>query len=80
MNAGGAAGGPMGLLSTAGGLLFGNDGGGSFVAYDAVSGRPLWHAGLGANTSNGPQTFLLEGRQYVVVGAGDSLFAFTLQP
>jgi alcohol dehydrogenase (cytochrome c) len=79
MNAGGYGGGPMGLLSTAGGLLFGNDGGGNFVAYDAATGKPLWHAGLGANTSNGPQTFMLDGRQYVVVGAGDSLFAFALQ-
>ena len=75
---GGPTGGPMGLLSTAGGLLFGNDGGGNFVAYDAATGKPLWHAGLGTNTSNGPQTFLLDGRQYVVVGAGDTLFAFTL--
>ena len=73
------AGGPMGLLSTAGGLLFGNDGGGNFVAYDAATGKPLWHAGLGTNTTNGPQTFLLDGRQYVVVGAGDTLYAFTLQ-
>jgi len=39
----------------------------------------LWHAGLGTNTSNGPQTFLLDGRQFVVVGAGDALYAFTLQ-
>ena len=69
----------MGLLSTAGKLLFGNDGGGNFVAYDAATGKPLWHAGLGTNTSNGPQTYLLDGRQYVVVGAGDQLFAFTLQ-
>ena len=52
----------------------------NFVAYDAATGKPLWHAGLGATSSNGPQTFLLEGRQYVVVGAGDSLFAFSLQP
>jgi acido-empty-quinoprotein group A len=79
MNAGGYGGGPMGLLSTAGGLLFGNDGGGNFVAYDAATGKPLWHAGLGANTSNGPQTFVLDGKQYVVVGAGDSLFSFALQ-
>ncbi len=57
MNAGGAGGGPMGLLSTAGRLLFGNDGGGNFVAYDAATGKPLWHAGLGSNTSNGPQTY-----------------------
>ena len=76
----GGGGGPMGLLSTAGNLLFGNDGGGNFVAYDASTGKPLWHAGLGSNTSNGPQTFLLDGRQYVVVGAGDQLFAFRLQP
>ncbi len=75
----GPTGGPMGLLSTAGGLLFGNDGGGNFVAYDAKTGTPLWHAGLGTNTSNGPETFLLDGRQYVVVGAGDSLYAFALQ-
>jgi alcohol dehydrogenase (cytochrome c) len=79
LSAFGPTGGPMGLLSTAGGLLFGNDGGGNFVAYDAATGKPLWHAGLGTNTSNGPQTFLVDGRQYVVVGAGDSLFAFTLQ-
>jgi len=76
----GSVGGAMGLLSTAGGLLFGNDGGGNFVAYDAATGKPLWHAGLGTNTSNGPQTFLLDGRQFVVVGAGDALYAFALQP
>jgi alcohol dehydrogenase (cytochrome c) len=76
----GFGGGPMGLLSTAGKLLFGNDGGGNFVAYDATNGKPLWHAGLGTNTTNGPQTFLLDGRQFVVVGAGDQLFAFTLHP
>ena len=58
--------------------LFGNDGGGNFVAYDPATGRPLWHAGLGVNSSNGPQTFLVDGRQYVVVGAGDALYAFAL--
>jgi alcohol dehydrogenase (cytochrome c) len=78
LTATGSGGGPMGLLSTAGKLLFGNDGGGNFVAYDAATGKPLWHAGLGTNTSNGPQSFLLDGRQYVTVGAGDQLFAFTL--
>ena len=69
----------MGLLSTAGGLLFGNDGGGNFVAYDPLTGAPLWHAGLGVNTTNGPETFFLDGRQYVIVGAGDSLYAFAIQ-
>jgi len=77
--AGGSLGGVgIGLLSTAGKLLFGNDGGGNFVAYDPLTGKPLWHVGLGTNTSNGPETYLLDGRQYVVVGAGDTLYAFTL--
>jgi len=79
MGPAGTQGGAVGLLSTAGGLLFGNDGGNNFVAYDAATGKPLWHAGLGTNTSNGPETFLLDGRQYIVVGAGDSLYAFALQ-
>jgi alcohol dehydrogenase (cytochrome c) len=79
MGAGGSTGGPpSGLLSTAGKLLFGNDGGGNFVAYDPLTGKPLWHVGLGTNTSNGPETYMLDGRQYVVVGAGDALYAFML--
>ena len=36
--------------------------------------------GLGANVSNGPETYMLDGKQYLVVGAGDSLFAFTVEP
>jgi len=73
-------GGPIGLLSTAGKLLFGSDGAGNFVAYDPATGKPLWHAGLAATVSNGPETFMLDGKQFVVVGAGDSLYAFALQP
>lgn len=70
--------GAQGLLSTAGGLLFGGDGYGNFVAYDATSGKPLWHAGIGS-PHNSPETYLLDGRQYVLVGTGDSLYAFYLQ-
>jgi len=71
-------GGAMGLLTTAGDLLFGGDGSGNFVAYDPSTGDPVWHAGLGANPSNAPITFMLDGRQFLVVGAGDSLYAFAL--
>ena len=73
------SGGAMGLLSTAGKLLFGSDGAGNFIAYDPLTGKPLWHAGLHSNPSNAPQTYMLDGRQYLVVGAGDSLYAFVLQ-
>jgi acido-empty-quinoprotein group A len=72
--------GSQGLLTTAGGLLFGSDGWGNFVAFDARTGEPRWHARLAANPTNAPITFTLDGRQFVVVGAGDSLYAFSINP
>ena len=70
-------GGSGGILATAGGLLFTGDAGGNFVAIDAATGKPLWHSRIGS-PSNAPQTFMLDGHQYVVVAVGDTLFAFTL--
>ncbi len=70
-------GGGGGLLTTAGGLLFAGDGAGSLVAHDAATGKPLWNSRIG-NVSNAPQTFLLDGRQYVIAATGDALWAFVL--
>ena len=68
-----------GLLSTAGNLLFTGDGSsGNFVALDATTGDPLWRAGVRAATSNGPITYTLDGLQYVVVAAGDTLWSFVM--
>ena len=64
-------------LTTAGGLLFGGDPGGNLVAYDAATGDPLWHVRLG-DVSNAPQTFMLDGKQHVLVAAVDALYAFAL--
>ncbi|HZQ55184.1 MAG TPA: acido-empty-quinoprotein group A [Bryobacteraceae bacterium] len=71
-------GGISGLLTTAGKLLFSGDGSQHLVAFDPANGKILWHAGLAGNISNGPETYMLDGKQYLVVGAGDSLYAFTL--
>ena len=72
-------GGFSGLLSTAGNLVFSGDGSsGNFVALDATTGTPLWHAGVRSAVSNGAITYLLDGRQHVVVGAGDTLWAFVM--
>ncbi len=71
-------GGNAGILTTAGKLLFTGDGSQNLIAYDPANGKILWHAGLGANVSNGPETYIMDGQQYLVVGAGDSLFAFTV--
>jgi alcohol dehydrogenase (cytochrome c) len=69
-----------GLLTTAGRLLFAGDVSGNFVAYDTAKGTPLWHTQLGANTTNAPETYMVDGKQYVLVAAGDALYAFSLFP
>jgi len=67
-----------GILTTAGHLLFTGDPYHHFVAFDPANGRILWHVGLDRNVSNGAITYELDGHQYVVVSAGDDLYAFSL--
>jgi alcohol dehydrogenase (cytochrome c) len=66
-----------GFLTTAGKLLFGGDLSGNLVAYDPANGKILWHARLG-NVSNAPETYMLDGHQYILIAAGDTLYTFTL--
>ncbi len=66
-----------GVLTTAGGLLFAGDRGGNIVARDPANGQPLWHSRIG-NVSNAPETYLLDGEQYLLVAGGDTLYAFKL--
>ena len=73
----GGAGGGGGVLATAGKLVFAGDGAGNIVAHDAYTGKPLWHSKVG-NVTNPPQTYMLDGRQYLIVGTGDTLWAFYL--
>lgn len=67
-----------GLLSTAGNLLFAGDPANNFIALNATTGTPLWHANLGAPVSNAAITYLLDGTQYVVIAAGDTLYSFAM--
>ena len=71
------AGGSGGVLATAGDLVFTGDAGGNFVAFDAANGKPLWHSRIGSIT-NAPQTYMIDGRQYVLVATGDTLYAFVI--
>jgi glucose dehydrogenase len=71
--------GAQNLMTTAGNLLFGRDGNSNFIAWDAKTGTPLWHSQLLSNTSNGPITYMLDGKQYVLVAGGDTFYAFSLQ-
>jgi alcohol dehydrogenase (cytochrome c) len=68
---------PSGVLTTAGRLLFGGDPSGNLVAFDPGNGTLLWHSAIGQVT-NAPQTYMADGRQYVIAAAGDTLYAFAL--
>jgi alcohol dehydrogenase (cytochrome c) len=70
--------GNFGILTTAGGVLFTGDQYGNFIAFDPALGNILWHSRLGGSVANGPIAYELDGREYVVVGGGDSLYAFAL--
>ena len=52
---------------------------GRLFALNATTGDALWHARLGSSVSNGPSTYELDGTQYLLVGAGDTLWAFAMQ-
>ena len=69
--------GGTGMLATAGKLLFANDAGGNLVAFDPATGKPLWHTRIG-NGTNAPETYLLDGKQYLLQAVGDMIYAFVL--
>ena len=66
-----------GMLTTAGGLLFTSDAGDNLVAFDARTGVPLWHSRL-HGVSNAAESYALDDHQYVLIAAGDTLYAFYL--
>ncbi len=59
-----------GALATAGGLVFTGEGDGWFRAYDAESGDVLWSFFAGAGVNAPPASYTVDGKQYIVVGAG----------
>lgn len=67
-----------GLLSTAGDVVFTGDSVGNFLALDPASGKTLWHVKLQEFITNAPMTYVLDGRQYVLVAANDTLYSFAL--
>ncbi|MBV9704255.1 MAG: PQQ-binding-like beta-propeller repeat protein [Methylobacteriaceae bacterium] len=77
-----------GILATAGGLVFTGEGNGQFKAYDALTGSELWKFQAGAGVNAPPSSYTVDGKQYIVVGAGgntqldykrgNSIIAFSL--
>jgi alcohol dehydrogenase (cytochrome c) len=71
-NAGGA-----GVLTTATGLTISGDNPGNVMALQTSDGATLWHENIG-RMQGAPITYLLHGKQYVVVSGGSSLYAYAL--
>jgi alcohol dehydrogenase (cytochrome c) len=68
-----------GLLTTASGLIFSGDAEGNLLALDSRSGRLLWRYQMGAAMhGTSPTTYMLDGRQHVLVPAGTTLTAWAL--
>jgi alcohol dehydrogenase (cytochrome c) len=66
-----------GLMSTAGGIVFGGDLE-SLFALDAQTGAELWHFEAGGLVQAAPVSYALGGRQYIAVAAGRNILAFAL--
>jgi len=68
-----------GILTTASDVLFVGGREGNFFALNARNGTLLWKAALGGNIASGPISYSVNGRQYIGVAAGNSLFTFALR-
>jgi PQQ-dependent dehydrogenase (methanol/ethanol family) len=65
--------GMMSLVATGGGLIFGGDTNGHFMALDQTTGKVLWEVNLGSPVTGYPITYAVNGKQYVAVSTGNSL-------
>src|SRR5262245_5877133 len=68
-----------GVLSTAGDVVFSGGREGYFFALDSRTGALLWKIALGGQVNSGPMSYSVNGRQYIAVNAGTSLFTFALR-
>jgi alcohol dehydrogenase (cytochrome c) len=59
--------------------VFSGDSDGNIIAFDSRTGKDLWHHQLGVGLrSTGGTTYIVDGRQYLLVPAGNVLTAFAL--
>ena len=68
-----------GVLTTGADLLFSGGREGYFFALDARNGELLWKTNLGGAVASGPMSYSVNGKQYIAISAGSSLFVFGLR-
>jgi alcohol dehydrogenase (cytochrome c) len=67
-----------GVLSTAGGLVFGGTVEGNFFALDAETGKSKWQFQTGAQVYSNPISFMVNGQQRIAIASGSMLIVFGL--
>ncbi len=67
-----------GVISTAGGLVFGGCDEGYFFALDSATGKALWRFQTGGKIVSNPISYLSEGKQRVAIAAGHAIYVFAL--
>ena len=68
-----------GVLSTAGGLVVAGDIQRNLIIFRDADGAILWHDALKQNVSNGPITVMQDGKQWLFVGAGGTMYAYAIK-
>jgi alcohol dehydrogenase (cytochrome c) len=67
-----------GVLTTETGLAITGDSTGNLLALRASDGTSVWHENIG-RMSSAPVTYELDGKQYLLVSGGNTLYAYALQ-
>jgi PQQ-dependent dehydrogenase (methanol/ethanol family) len=67
-----------GVLATAGNVLFASVRDGNVAALDAKTGKHLWHIQTGGNNAASPISYAVDGRQFVAIAAGNTIYSFAL--
>ena len=68
-----------GVMSTASGVVFAGDNEGNFIAFDGRTGKSVWSYSTGSPIwGAAPMTFMLDGRQHVIIGSGTTVTSFAL--
>ena len=51
-----------------------------YAVLDPATGKTLWHLNMGGPLLASPMTYMLDGRQYLMIPIYDTLYAFVLPP
>lgn len=67
-----------GVLATRGEIVLAATSEGNLIGLDARTGKPLWHFQTGGPILAAPMTYAVDGKQFIALAAGNTLYGFAL--